>query len=250
MLRRQAHQGGGVVGGKDAGQHARRIARGQLPGVARALLGGQLGAVAQRHGHALRVHEQVVLGQKAGEQHAVPGAVGDLLHQGGHTRGLVAGAALAGYGAQRPAQGSLPLVHGGVGLRALHGQRLQGRLGSPLGRIASGDHRPLELVAQVSGQRGHGANSSGVGSQDHRVPGVEMHEDLGLERRHVGLRLLGGVQRRLLGVHAHRFGLQQFGRPSRSTLNHIPIQLRALNEQALHLGHIVPISRSVANVPM
>ena len=102
------------------GSMARGVAGGQVPGVGRAFLGGQLGALVQRDRHARRVHQQVVLGQEAGEEHAVPLLVGDLLDQplfAGLDAAQLDGQAaqLRGLGAQGAAQQTLFFVHAGKG---------------------------------------------------------------------------------------------------------------------------------------
>ena len=66
---------------KMPGQHGRGIAGGEDPGVALPLLGGELTDLGERDRGALGMEEQVVLGEEAGEEHAVPLLVGDLLDE-------------------------------------------------------------------------------------------------------------------------------------------------------------------------
>lgn len=151
----QPHLHGGVVGGKETGQHQADVARGQFPPVGRTFFGRQLAAVGQRHGNAVGVHEQAVFGQEAGKQHAVPLLIGNLVDQGVHAVGLAALAQLAGAGAQSAAQAALGLGHGREGFVAAHGQRRQ-RGGGRLRQRARGDHGAFKLAAQVGGEGWHG----------------------------------------------------------------------------------------------
>ncbi|HOF31407.1 MAG TPA: hypothetical protein PK441_11210, partial [Burkholderiaceae bacterium] len=87
-------------------QHAGGQRAGQLPAAFGAFVGGQLVALFQGDGHAV-VHQQVVVGQKAGEQHAVPVLVGHLLGEvvhGLHLAAVQGIAQLPAVGAQAAAQ--------------------------------------------------------------------------------------------------------------------------------------------------
>lgn len=143
----QARLRGGIVGEEDAGQHKGGITGSQFPGAGRAFLQSQLGAILQRDGHAVRVQEQVVLGQEAGEQHAVPLLVGDLLDQLWNAFGLAAAAELSGLGAEGAAEHLRLLAHRREGLRALDRKGDQGSLRRGFGRVAGGDDGAFEEAA-------------------------------------------------------------------------------------------------------
>ncbi len=151
----QAHLQRGVPGAKDARQHGRGVAGGHRPQVLGSLLLkgpfllGQLGALGQGHGHARRVHQQVVLGQEAGKEHTVPLLVGDLLHQQGQARAHVALAQLARPRPQRPAQRPLRLAQAVEGLVALDGQGGQGGAGGGFGLGPGPDDGFLEGGANL-----------------------------------------------------------------------------------------------------
>ena len=68
-----------VVNPKDLGQHPTGVTSRQNEPVGSAFRRGQLLAFGQRDRHAVRVHQQVILRQEAGEQHAVPVLVGKFL---------------------------------------------------------------------------------------------------------------------------------------------------------------------------
>jgi hypothetical protein len=145
----QAHLGGRRAGVEDPGQHARGEASGDLPGVAVAGLQRQVGAVLQAHRRAGGVHQQLILGQEAGEEHAVPLLVGDLLDQQRGAGGHIAVAELAGAGAQGVAQAALIAAEAGGSNLALKGQGGEGGARGGLGGVAGVDHGLLEGAAQV-----------------------------------------------------------------------------------------------------
>ena len=133
----------------------RSVAGSQAPGVRLAFFRGQLGAFGQRHADAGRVHEQAVLRQETGEQHAVPLLVGHFLDQRLEAIGLDAAAKLAGTGAQRVAQAPRLGGHRGEWLVAFDRQRIQCRARAGLGRRARLDDRPFEPGSQFTCQSGH-----------------------------------------------------------------------------------------------
>ena len=134
-------------------QQAVGEARGERP-LVDALLAGQLLAFVQGDGNThLRFDEQIVLGEKASEQHAVPVLVGALVHQvvdrlTSRAR-IEAVAELAGMSAQPPAQSALLRAHVPVGLVVMHGERLQGGARAGLGHVPGFDDRSLEPPSQV-----------------------------------------------------------------------------------------------------
>ena len=134
-------------------QQAVGEARGERPLVDAFLL-GQLFAFVQGNGNAhLRLDEQVILGEKAGEQHAVPVLEGALMHQPvdrltSRAR-IEAITELAGMRAQPPAQGALLRAHVPVGLVVTHGKRLQGVARAGFRHVPGFDDRALEPLSQV-----------------------------------------------------------------------------------------------------
>ena len=97
------------------------------------------------------MHQQVVLGQEAGEQHPVPLLVGDLVGQEGQRVGFRVIAQLAGHRAQAAAQLALRLVHGRERLGAGDGQRGQRGARRLLRGPAGGDDGVFEGFAEVGG---------------------------------------------------------------------------------------------------
>ncbi len=102
------------------------------------------------------MHQQAVLGQEAGEQHAVPLLVGDLVEEQGDAGRLVAPAQLPRLGAQPAAQAALGLGHGREGRVARHGQGDQTGARGRLSRVARGDDGAFEVGAEVGGEGCHG----------------------------------------------------------------------------------------------
>ena len=128
-------------------QHARRQLARQLPlgfgtQVAKRVgVFGQRGAVVQRHRRARLPHQQTVLGQKAGKQHAVPVLVGHFPNQTLHRLGVVSCLGIAqraAVGAQAAAQGFFVVgkVVGGLGLT--HSQLGQRGAGAVFSHVAGG----------------------------------------------------------------------------------------------------------------
>ena len=76
---------GAVISGAGAARTLGEL--GAVNAIAGAFVGGQFLALFQRDRHAV-IHQQPVLGQEAGEQHAMPVLIGDFLHQVRH--GLLA----------------------------------------------------------------------------------------------------------------------------------------------------------------
>ena len=83
------------------GQHGGGVPGGEDPGVALPLLGGELPDLGDRDRGALRVEQQVVLGEEPGEQHPVPLLVRDLLDE-----------PVDAQGADAAAEGLGPLAQG------------------------------------------------------------------------------------------------------------------------------------------
>jgi len=110
-LRCECHLEGWVVGPEYAGQHALREVRGQRPRVL-APLPRQLLALGHGNGNSrLRLDQELVLRQKAGEEHAVPVLVGDLMGEAidflRAARTIPHVAELPAVGAQASSQGPL-----------------------------------------------------------------------------------------------------------------------------------------------
>ena len=87
MLRRQGELKHRGIWSEDLRQHAGRKPGGQLPAVGRAFIGGQVFTLFEGDGHGtvrVRIHQQVVLGQEAGKEHAVPVLVGHLFDETVH----------------------------------------------------------------------------------------------------------------------------------------------------------------------
>ncbi len=148
--------GSRIAGAEDARQHQAGVARSELPGIGLALLGGQLGTLLQGRGHASRVHQQVVLGQEAGEQHAVPLHIGDLLDQQREPGLAMIIAKLLGARAQGGAQAALLVGHGRKRVVAIDSQRSDSSCGGALGLIAGIFDAIFERAAQVRCERCHG----------------------------------------------------------------------------------------------
>lgn len=83
MLRRQDQLEDRGVEPEDLWQHTGGEPGGQLPAIGGAFLGSQLLAFLQSNCHTV-IHQQIVLGQKAGKEHAVPVFVGNLFNQTVH----------------------------------------------------------------------------------------------------------------------------------------------------------------------
>jgi len=152
-FRGEADGHGGIVGAEDAGKHGAGVARGQRPGVLGALIGGEFGALFQRHGDAERpVYQQAILGQEAREEHAVPLRVGDFLDQRRHARGyIVMAAELARPRAQAVAQtpvGERQRVERSL----IDGEGVEGGAGRVFGLAARLGDGAFERLAQGSGQ--------------------------------------------------------------------------------------------------
>ena len=137
------------------GSIGRGVAGGEDPGVALALLGGELARPRRvETGAPDGMDQQVVLGEEAGEQHAVPLLVGDLLDQ--QRRAVGADAATEGLG---------PLAQGGAQVALLRRQDGRGAPAASAPRRASvaraaasarpraRDDRLLEVAAEL-GRRG------------------------------------------------------------------------------------------------
>ena len=158
-LGRQGDGEGGVVAAEDAGQHPLREAPGHGPAIL-SPLAGQLLAIGQRDGDAFfGLDQQVVLGQEAGEQHAVPVLVGDLvgealdlLHAG---RRVEAVAELTPVRAEPPPQVLLVRRQRRVRPSIADGQHPQGAEGAGLAGPAGRLDCRRELVAKFAGQRLH-----------------------------------------------------------------------------------------------
>ena len=134
-------------------QQAVGEARGERP-LVDTLLAGQLLAFVQGDGNPhLRFDEQIVLGEKAREQHAVPILVGALVHQeAGRLTSrarIEAITELAGMDSEPPSQGALRRAHVSVGLVVMHGESLQGDVRGGLGHVPGFGDRPFELPSQV-----------------------------------------------------------------------------------------------------
>ena len=150
-------------------EHLRQHAGGQLAGQLPLRLGAELLAlqhglfvvdqvlaVLQRHRGAQLPHEQPVLGQEAGEQHAVPVFVGHFPHQVLQSMGVVLGLHVAqrpAMGAQAAAQGLEVVTQVVRRLRLAHGQLPQRGQRGLLGYVAGELDGVLELAAQGLRQR-------------------------------------------------------------------------------------------------
>ena len=105
----------------------------QLPAVCRALIGGQIIALFQGHGHRVvrvRIHEQVVLGQETCKEHAMPVLVGHLFDQPVHRLIFTAVEAvpqLTAMDAQFPAQVLFLVAEVRVGFWFADAELLDGR---------------------------------------------------------------------------------------------------------------------------
>ena len=78
---------------KDLRQHAGGKPGGQFPTVGRAFIGSEVFTLFEGDRHRIvrvGIHQQIVLGQEAGKQHAVPVLVGDLFDQAVHGLDLAA----------------------------------------------------------------------------------------------------------------------------------------------------------------
>ncbi|OPZ70743.1 MAG: hypothetical protein BWY83_01492 [bacterium ADurb.Bin478] len=122
---RQAELQHRIIGPEDLRQHVLRQQAGQLPFVGVTLL-GQLFAFLEgdRHAH-LRMHQQVVLRQTAGKEHAMPVLIGALADKVGHGAVGKRIAELAAARSQVVAQPALLLVHVLIGPGFVHGQSFQ-----------------------------------------------------------------------------------------------------------------------------
>ena len=153
MFAGEANRAGRVVRPEHLRQHALGEARGQRPLVGVLLL-RQFRAFGQGDRDAqFRLDQQVVLGQEAGEQHAVRVLKGALVyHVIDRLRSRIGAepvAELPGVGAQPQAQGALRAVHVLVGLGFGNGERLQRRPGAGLGDVARLHDGALQPPAQV-----------------------------------------------------------------------------------------------------
>jgi len=164
-------QGRGVVA-ENLGQHAGGIAAGEFPAIGGAFVLGEFVAVGQGDGHAVRVHEEVVLRQEAGEEHAVPVLVGDFPDQVADIldarsaltpgpspacgRGEKSVTQLAAVQAQAATQ--FGLVRGEVYgcLRLTHAQVLQGRTCCGFGDVAGRLDGGFQAATQGLAERMHG----------------------------------------------------------------------------------------------
>ena len=114
----------------------------------------QLLALFQRDRYTrLRLNEQVVLGKKTGEQHAVPLLVRAFVHQAidglsSRTR-IQPVAELASMRTQPPAPRTLLGTHVSVGLAVVHGERFQRRTGTGFRHVPRVCYSSLELPSQA-----------------------------------------------------------------------------------------------------
>ena len=124
----------------------------------------QLLALLQRNGDAfLRLDEQMVLGEKSGEQHSVPVLVGAFVYQvrdGLFPRAITPVSELAGVGAQPPAQRALLFAHMLVSFAMMHGERLQRRTSAGLRHVASLHHSSFKVSSDFSRKGLHHCLSS------------------------------------------------------------------------------------------
>ena len=93
MLRGQSQLKNRRVQPENLWQHAGSKAGGQLPAVGCTFIGGQVFTFFKRHRHRIIrvwIHQQIVLGQKAGKEHTVPVLVGDFFHQTIHVLHFIA----------------------------------------------------------------------------------------------------------------------------------------------------------------
>jgi len=98
----------------------------------------------------------MVLGQAAGEEHAVPVFIGARADQMRHGAAGERVAKLAAAGAQMGAQLALLLVHVIVGFGLVHGQRFQRDPGTLFGDLARLDHGVFQLSALFRSNGWHG----------------------------------------------------------------------------------------------
>ncbi|WP_156427605.1 hypothetical protein [Thiohalocapsa sp. ML1] len=97
------------------------------------------------------MHQEPVLGEEAGEEHAVPVLVGGLVDEALDVLAPVRAtlvAELAAVGAQAPAQRALGLREVPRRVRLADAEMHQGRAGGGLRGVAGGDDDVLELAAQ------------------------------------------------------------------------------------------------------
>jgi len=93
------------------------------------------------------VHQQIVLGQEAREEHAVPLRVGGLLDEGNHARShVVAVAELSRPRAQAVAQAAVVERLGGERVAPVHGEGVEGGARGILGRLARLDDGVLQRL--------------------------------------------------------------------------------------------------------
>jgi hypothetical protein len=164
---------GRAVGAEDVGQHARGVVAGDFPfaacGGIEAL--GVFLAIGQADRVAVRVHQQIALGQEAREEHAVPVFVGDLgdeVVDGLRVVGAQQIAECAAMGTQADAQLFLRL--GGVGRSVFggDGEGLQRLGGTGFGCGSRLGDRGFEDTAVFAGEGlGHsGSKSEWISAMD------------------------------------------------------------------------------------
>ena len=156
-FRGKAHLYRRIVLLKEAGQHGAGVTGRHFPAVGSPLFCCQILALCQGHGHTRRVHEQTVLGQDAGKEHAVPLLVGDLLDQS-----IPALADAAVLDRLSPQLGSLDAARHGAGPSARRSCRRRTHRGPQPGSPG----RPWRRLRQRRGRR---RRSFPIGNGGYRI---------------------------------------------------------------------------------
>ena len=152
----------GIIAAEHTGEDLARKAAGQLEAVAGAQFWSQLIAIGQGHRHVAVGGigaQQIVLGEEAREEQAVPMLVGGIGHQ--MLQPLVAiGIALISCstppGAKSVAQQALLHAHVGAVFALVHGEVLQGGAHGLFGLLPRMERGAGKEVAEVFGEGGHG----------------------------------------------------------------------------------------------
>jgi hypothetical protein len=204
-FQRHLDRQGRAVGAEDVGQHACGVVAGDFPFATGGRVETQLRvlgvflAVGQADRVAVRVHQQIALGEEAGKEHAVPVLVGDFRDEvvdGLRVVGAQHVAQCATMGAQAHAQFFLGIAGVGGGIPGTDGEGLQGFLGAGFGLRAGLRGGVLEDAAMFAGKGlRHGESASRANCGQRRAGA-----------RNRGRRRPAGRRCRPAASHRHRPG--------------------------------------------
>jgi hypothetical protein len=159
---RERHLEGGVVRPEDARQHARGGAARVAPGIL-AAFAREIFALGHRdRDPRLRLDQELVLGQEAGEEHSVPVLVGHLVGEAldflNVIRGIAPIAELATVRAEPLPKMLLVCRHSRVRPRAVDRERLERPAGAGLGHAAGVLYGAFELLPKIARENRHAAS--------------------------------------------------------------------------------------------